>query len=98
MKSLLFLLPALALAQTQVPASYKDLKYPTLRQIQLPKIEESTLPNGMKVYLLENHELPIIRGTALIRTGNPFDPADKVGLATVTGAVIRSGGTAGKPG
>jgi zinc protease len=34
-----------------------------------------------------------VRGVALVRTGNLFDPADKVGLATVTGTVIRSGGT-----
>jgi zinc protease len=81
-----------------IPPSYKDLKFPALRQIQLPKIEESTLPNGLKIYLLENHELPLVRGLALVRTGNLFDPADKVGLATVTGELIRSGGTAAKTG
>ncbi len=48
--------------------------------------------------MLENHELPLIRGLALVRTGNLFDPADKVGLATITGSLIRSGGTAGKTG
>ena len=93
----LALLPLTALAQVP-PASYKDLKFPPLREIQLPKIEETTLPNGMKVYLLENHELPLVRGTALIRTGNLFDPADKVGLASITGDVIRSGGTTTKTG
>ena len=99
MKALcLALIPALLLAQkAPVPASYKDLKYPALREIQLPKIDESTLPNGMKLYLLENHELPTIRGTALVRTGNLFDPADKIGLATLTGSLIRGGGTTSKP-
>jgi zinc protease len=86
------------LAQQQPPASWKDLKYPPLKQIQLPKIEEVTLPNGMKVYLLENHELPLVRGLALVRTGNLFDPADKIGLADVTGSLIRGGGTAAKTG
>lgn len=81
-----------------IPSSYKDLKYPTLKEIQIPKVEESTLPNGLKIYLLENHELPLIRGLALVRTGNLFDPADKVGLATITGSLIRSGGTAAKTG
>ena len=52
----------------------------------------------MKIYLLENHELPLVRGLALVRTGNLFDPADKVGLAAVTGDLIRSGGTATKTG
>jgi len=92
------LLPLIALAQPTPPPSYKDLKFPPLKEIQIPKIDETTLPNGMKVYLLENHELPLVRGTALVRTGNLFDPADKVGLATVTGEVIRSGGTAAKTG
>jgi len=95
--ALLALLPLALLGQTP-PASYKELKFPPLREIQLPKIEETTLPNGMKVYLLENHELPLVRGTALIRTGNLFDPADKIGLATITGELIRSGGTTAKSG
>lgn len=94
---LLVTLP-LAAQQATPPASWKALKFPALKEIQIPKIEETTLPNGMKVYLLENHELPLVRGTALIRTGNLFDPADKVGLASITGEVIRSGGTASKTG
>jgi len=75
------------------PASWKDLTFPKLPEIKIPKIDETTLPNGMKLYLLENHELPLVRGSALIRTGNLFDPADKVGLATITGETMRSGGT-----
>jgi zinc protease len=100
MKSaLLCLFPLLAVAQTAaIPPSWKVLKYPPLKDIQIPKVEESTLPNGLKIYLLENHELPLIRGLALVRTGNLFDPADKVGLATITGSLIRSGGTAAKTG
>jgi zinc protease len=94
----LFLSCIAASAQTTPPPSYKDLKYPPLREIQIPKVEESTLPNGLKIYLLENHELPLVRGLALVRTGNLFDPADKVGLASVTGSLIRSGGTTAKSG
>jgi zinc protease len=52
----------------------------------------------MKVYLLANHELPLVSGFALVRTGNLFDPPDKRGLADLTGAVIRSGGTRDKTG
>jgi|SRR5579871_5082691 len=80
-----------------VPA-VKDLKFPPLKQIQIPNVEISTLPNGMKLYLLEDHELPLVNGTARIRTGNLFDPKDKIGLATVTGMVMRSGGTRAKTG
>jgi zinc protease len=75
----------------QTPA-WKALKYAPLQPLKFPDVDEFTLPNGMRVMMLESHTLPIIRGTALIRTGNLFDPAEKVGLASVTGAVIRSGG------
>jgi zinc protease len=92
-----FLFCGVAGAQT-IPPSYKDLKYPPLREIQIPKVEESTLPNGLRIYLLENHELPLIRGLALVRTGNLFDAADKIGLAGTAGALIRSGGTTAKTG
>jgi zinc protease len=78
--------------------SYKELKYPPLRAVQIPDVATFTLPNGMKIYLLEDHELPVVRGVALVRTGNLFDPADKIGLATVTGVVMRSGGTKAKTG
>jgi zinc protease len=78
--------------------SYKDLKYPALKPISIPNVETFTLSNGMKVFLLEDHELPVVSGTALVRTGNLFDPADKVGLASITGMAMRTGGTKAKTG
>jgi zinc protease len=78
--------------------SVKDLKFPPLGAIRIPDVATVTLPNGMKVFLLEDHELPIVNGAARIRTGNLFDPADKIGLATVTGMAMRTGGTAAKTG
>src|SRR6185312_9061575 len=73
--------------------SWKDLKFPPLGKVKIPKPEIFTMSNGMKVYLLENHELPLVSGRVVVRTGNLFDPKDKRGLAEVTGMVMRSGGT-----
>jgi zinc protease len=87
-----------ALASAQVVPSYKDLKYPPLRQPQIPVPAQITLSNGMRVFLLEDHELPLIRGVALIHTGNLFDPPDKKGLSQVMADVLRSGGTKSKSG
>jgi zinc protease len=97
------LIAAFASAQTDVRRatvlpSYKDLKYPPLPNIKIPEPVEFTLSNGIKVFLLEDHELPLVSGSALIRTGNLFDPADKRGLAELTGEVLRSGGTKAKTG
>ncbi|MEI9814556.1 MAG: pitrilysin family protein [Acidobacteriota bacterium] len=92
-----------AWAQTAAPAaapipSYKQLVYPPLKEVKPPEPVELTLSNGMRVFLLENHELPLIRGFALVRTGNLFDPSDKRGLSQVMAEVMRSGGTHAKTG
>lgn len=92
--------PAVKRAAPAKPSfpSHKDLRFPPLPKLALPDVETFTLANGMKVYLLENRELPLVSGTALVRTGNLFDPRDKIGLASITGAVLRSGGTKSKTG
>jgi zinc protease len=59
--------------------------------IQQP--QRTVLDNGMVLYLLEDHELPLIEVSALIRTGAVYDPSDRAGLAALTGEVMRSGGT-----
>ncbi len=87
-----------ASAKAAAAASYKNLKYPALKEIQIPEVATFTLPNGLRLYLLEDHTLPVIRGQALIRSGNLFDPPDKIGLADITGAVMRTGGTIAKSG
>lgn len=79
-------------AAPRVP-SLSELKFPPLGPIKIPEVTTVTLPNGMKLFLLEDHELPIVNGAARIRTGNLFDPPDKVGLAGLTGTVLRTGGT-----
>jgi len=50
------------------------------------------LENGMVVYLLEDHELPLVTLSATMRTGAWLDPVEKVGLASLTGTVMRTGG------
>src|SRR5579862_4524284 len=54
------------------PAAYQDLRFPALKKIPIPNVATYTLPNGMKLYLLEDHELPIVSGTIRVRTGNLF--------------------------
>jgi len=80
------------------PAAYRELKFPPLKQIPVPNVATYTLPNGMKLYLLEDHELPTVSGAVRVRTGNLLEPADKAGLASITGTVMRSGGTRSKTG
>ena len=74
----------LAYAQTEVRKapplpSYKRLKFAPLPALKIPRPETFSLPNRMKSYLLEHHEMPVISGIAPVRTGNLFDPADNHG-------------------
>jgi zinc protease len=82
----------------QTAASYKYLKYPKLGNIEIPKVERVTLSNGMQLFLLEDHELPLIEASAMIRTGSVYEPNDKIGLSAVVGSVMRTGGTTDKSG
>lgn len=62
-------------------------------KFDIPKSDRVQLKNGMIVYMLEDHELPIVSMTAYVKTGSNYEPAEKAGLAALTGAVMRSGGT-----
>ncbi|WP_228041354.1 M16 family metallopeptidase [Planktothrix mougeotii] len=87
-------IPAIA----ATPKHYTDLTFPPLPELQLPDYERYQLDNGITVYLIEDHELPLVGGTAIFRTGDRFEPADKVGLASITAEVMRNGGTSQHPG
>ncbi|HEX4824699.1 MAG TPA: pitrilysin family protein [Candidatus Polarisedimenticolaceae bacterium] len=72
---------------------YTEIKSTPLPQFKVPQPETYTLKNGMRVFLMEDHELPIVAVRAIIRTGSYWEPQNKVGLARLMGVVQRSGGT-----
>jgi len=72
--------------------------YQPLNKIKMPKIEEVILTNGMRLLLVEDHDFPTIDLRAMIRTGSVYEPVDKIGLASITGTVIRTGGSKKFPG
>lgn len=87
----LFLLPAAATAQTA--ARVDELRYPQLHDFEIARPERVVLDNGLVVLLLEDHELPLVDVTALVRSGGRLDPKDKIGLAELGSRVLRTGGT-----
>lgn len=84
------LLTTPALAQVK---RVEQLRYPPLPEINIPQPARVILDNGLTVLLIEDHELPIVSVSARIRTGSRLEPKDKIGLAGLTGTVMRSGGT-----
>ncbi len=91
---LVYLLPAAALAQDQELLRHpRNMFFPPLA-FQLPKAERTLLSNGMVLYLFQDAEIPLIRMSALIRTGSMYDPPLKSGLAQLTATLLRTGGAA----
>ena len=69
------------------------LENTALPEIHIPAIQRQTLPNGLQLLMLEDRELPVVRGYLYWRVGSIYEPADKLGLAEMTGELIREGGT-----
>ena len=62
-------------------------------QFKPPAPQRHELSNGMILYLLEDHELPVFDISGLVKTGTIYDPADRIGLASICASVMRTGGT-----
>lgn len=75
----------------------RNLTYPSLPDVAPPEPQRLALDNGMVVFLLEDHELPEVNAVARIEAGSVYEPARKRGLASITGTVMRTGGTETRP-
>jgi predicted Zn-dependent peptidase len=52
-----------------------------------------TLPNGLKLVVVEQHELPLADFVLDVRTGGEADPAGKAGTASLTAGMLTEGTT-----
>jgi zinc protease len=88
-----FPLTAVAEGKT-VPSRPEELTFDELR-FEVPPGDgyRHVLKNGVPVYVAEDRALPLVNISISLRGGDYLDPADKVGLATLTATMIRQGGT-----
>ena len=87
------LLGATAGAQT-IPAHPSELAYELLDFTPpVAADHRHELSNGIVVFVVEDHELPLATLAVTVRTGVYLDPPDKIGLAGLTGSQMRAGGT-----
>jgi zinc protease len=76
----------------------RDLPKPPALSFQAPKPVTFTVGNGIQVYYLQDTELPLVWILGYFRGGGLYEPAAKVGLAPLMATVLRTGGTATRPG
>ncbi len=55
-----------------------------------------TLPNGLKLWLLENHRLPVVVAKANVYQSRMREPADKVGVSSLVSYLLEEGTTTRK--
>lgn len=60
-------------------------------KVKLPKAQEATLSNGLRVVLLENHRVPTFTMQMVVISGGLSDPVDYHGLASFTASLLREG-------
>lgn len=59
--------------------------------LHLPPVKKVQLPNGMTVWMMERHELPLVDFSVAIKAGSVADPAGNEGTASLTAALLRKG-------
>lgn len=62
-----------------------------LAPVRFPPFAESTLPNGMRLLVVESHAQPVLSVTLSFPAGDVTDPAGKEGLATLAAQVLTKG-------
>ncbi|UCD95393.1 MAG: insulinase family protein [Candidatus Zixiibacteriota bacterium] len=93
MRKLIFVctLFTFALALTVHAVDPREMSFPPLK-FQPPEPVRFVTDNGMVVFFLEDHQLPILTAVAFLHGGSSYDPPGKAGLAEITAQLLRSGG------
>ena len=61
------------------------------RSVTFPKPVEQTLPNGLRVIVVERRESPLVSAQLLIKNGGEVDPPELAGLADMTANLLTKG-------
>ncbi len=82
-------------AVADVPAHPRDIKFDEL-VFEPPAAAQfrRELSSGVPVYMAASREFPLVTITLSFKGGSYMEPANKAGLAGMTGAMMRTGGTA----
>jgi len=75
----------------QIVDRTKPPQLPEPKSLELPAIQQFELSNGLKVVLMEKHNVPLIQLNVIVKMGTADDPENKTGLANLTMDLIDEG-------
>jgi zinc protease len=90
-RSLVLLALCAAPGSAQAPDRTAPPKPGPMPSLKLPAIQKRQLANGMSVWIVELHEVPIVQIDLVLRSGSSADPTGKEGLANLTTAMLDEG-------
>ena len=96
--SVVIFISAVVPRATAQATDWQQIPIPPLPAFHPQEPKRIELPNGMVIFLQEDHELPLIDGIARIRGGSRAEPANKTGMLDIYGEVWRTGGTKAQTG
>jgi len=79
------------LGAQQKPDRSKPPALGPVNRLTLPQIQKRTLANGLAVWLVESHEVPLVQVNLLVPAGSSDDPAGQFGGASMTAAMLDEG-------
>ena len=59
--------------------------------LKVPAIERRTLTNGLRVWIVQMHEVPVVDVSVVVISGGAADPPGKYGLASFTATMLDEG-------
>jgi len=78
-------------AQQGPPDRSKPPKTGPAPALTLPPIQKRTLSNGLPVWVVEMHEVPVVDLTLIVKSGASSDPAGQFGVANLTADMLDEG-------
>ena len=88
-------LAAVSVGAQQAPDRTKPPALGPAPVLQLPVVQKLTLTNGLRVWVLEQHEVPIVQTNLVVLSGASADVPGQFGAASMTAAMLDEG-AAGK--
>ncbi|MGH9509008.1 MAG: M16 family metallopeptidase [Terriglobales bacterium] len=86
------------LAAGQKKKEWDKIPSAPLKAFEPQQPKRVSLPNGMVIFLQEDHELPLVNAWFFVRGGGREVSAEKTGMASIYGQAWRTGGTKSKTG